>query len=150
MAYSSSVRGERGAALVLALVATMLLLTLGGAMVMLTATESAIAASFRDGIAALYAADGAVEQAIAGLGAVPDWDEWLAGLPPAPDPPWRQLPAAASGAFSIDVAMRGGPGAGVFTLRGRASGARGVQRTVEAVVSHAATGVRFLTWREAR
>lgn len=150
MRRSRSAREERGAALVLALVATVLLLTLGGAMVMLTVTETAIAATFRDSIAARYAADGAVEQAIASLGAVADWDLWLAGLPQADAPPWRRLPTQMGEDFSIDVAMRGGPAPGVYALRARASAGRGVQRTVEVSVSRAAEGVRILTWREER
>ncbi len=69
---------ERGVALVLALMGMVLLLTLGGALVVLTATETRISASFRDGLAAFYAAEAGIARAVVDLRAA-DWDAVRAG-----------------------------------------------------------------------
>jgi hypothetical protein len=69
---------EHGVALVLTLMSMVLLLTLGGALVALTATETMIAARFRDGLEAFYAADAGIEWAMAELRAA-DWNEVRAG-----------------------------------------------------------------------
>jgi hypothetical protein len=72
-------RDERGMALIIALMATTLLMALGVALVLTTMTEGRISANHRDGVEALYAADAAVERAIQDLLLVPDWDAVLAG-----------------------------------------------------------------------
>jgi hypothetical protein len=71
---------ERGNALVLALMATLLMTTFGSALVLISATETRIAAGYRAGAEALAAADAALEVALADLGAADDWDAVLAGL----------------------------------------------------------------------
>jgi hypothetical protein len=135
---------------VLALVAIVLLLTLAGAAVLLTSTETAIAAGFRDGVDAFYTADGAVERAIVDLTPVADWTALAATLPAAAEAPWRVLTTESAGRFVVDLWIRTEASAGMVTVQGRASGARGVQRTIQATVGRAGEGVRLLAWRERR
>lgn len=70
---------ERGVALIIALMATMLLTALAVALVMVTMTETQIAANYRDGQEALYAADAGVERVVQDLLMVPRWNDILAG-----------------------------------------------------------------------
>jgi hypothetical protein len=71
--------GERGAALVTALMATLLLAALGLGLVLTTTTEMMIAGNYRNGQEALYAAEAGIERSIQDLVAVPDWTALLAG-----------------------------------------------------------------------
>lgn len=70
---------EGGAALVVALQTVAIVMALGAALVLVTTTESAIASNFRAGSEAFYAADAALERALADLRASPDWTGILAG-----------------------------------------------------------------------
>jgi hypothetical protein len=72
-------RNERGAALVTALMALMLLSALGLALVLSTSTETKITGNFRGGQEALYAADAGVERVMDDLLTVPDWNKILQG-----------------------------------------------------------------------
>jgi len=72
-------RGEHGAALLVAVVTTMVCAALGGALVLVTITETTIAANFRSGVEAFYAADGAVARVMPELSMAADWDVVLAG-----------------------------------------------------------------------
>lgn len=63
----------------LALVTTVLLGTLGGGLVTLTSTEAAIAANFRAGAEALYAAESGAEHVVYELQQSAAWDDWLSG-----------------------------------------------------------------------
>jgi Tfp pilus assembly protein PilX len=74
-----NIRGEDGVALVVALMAMLLLTVLGAALVLTTSSETIIAANFRSGAEALYAADAALERAVNDLVAEPDWSALLAG-----------------------------------------------------------------------
>jgi hypothetical protein len=76
-------RGEDGIALLVALMAMLLMTALGAAVLLTTASETMIAASFRASTDALYAADAALERAIDGLPAAPDWSVLLGGLTPS-------------------------------------------------------------------
>jgi hypothetical protein len=71
--------GEQGVAVIMAIMATTLMLTLGGALILLSSSETAIAANFRAAHEATYAADAAVERAIADLRHQTDWTAVLAG-----------------------------------------------------------------------
>lgn len=71
--------GERGAALLVVLMATTLLMALGAGLAMLTATEARLAAHFGAGLEALYAADAALERTVADLASTPDWASVAAG-----------------------------------------------------------------------
>jgi hypothetical protein len=69
---------ERGVALVMALMSIALLLTLSGAIVVLTATETTIAARFRDGLEAFHTAEAGIARALVDLRAA-DWEAVRAG-----------------------------------------------------------------------
>jgi Tfp pilus assembly protein PilX len=73
------VQDERGAALIVALLATMLLTALGVAMVMVSNTETMIANNYRIAQEALYSADAGIEWAVQDLLMVPRWNDILAG-----------------------------------------------------------------------
>lgn len=72
-------RGERGTAMVIALMATMLMTALGLTLVLTTSTESKITANFRSAQEALYAADAGVERVMDDLLTVADWNTVLRG-----------------------------------------------------------------------
>jgi hypothetical protein len=76
-------RREEGIALLVALMAMLLMMALGAAVLLTTASETMIAASFRGSTDALYAADAALERVIDGLPAVPDWSALIDGLTPS-------------------------------------------------------------------
>ena len=70
---------ERGAALIVALMATMLLSALGLALILTTTTETKITGNYTYGQEALYAADGAIERTVQDVLTVPDWNDMLSG-----------------------------------------------------------------------
>ena len=70
---------ERGIALVVALMATLLLTALGIGLVMTTMTETTITTNYRDSGEALYAADAGVERVMQDLLTIPDWNRILTG-----------------------------------------------------------------------
>ena len=72
-------RDERGAALIIALMATFLLTALGLALIFMTTTETSITANYRDGQEALYAADAGVERVVQDLLSQQDWNQLLSG-----------------------------------------------------------------------
>ena len=65
--------------LVAALMAMLLMSALGAALILITSSETMIAASFRNSQGALHAADAAVERALAEVAEVGDWDQLLNG-----------------------------------------------------------------------
>lgn len=69
--------GERGIALVVALMAMLLLTALGLTLMLTTTTETMIAANYRDGLEGLYAADAGIERTMQDLLTVPDWNNVL-------------------------------------------------------------------------
>lgn len=77
--HESQSTGERGSALLIVLVATVLLTALGLGLVMLTDTEGTIASNYRAGNQTLYAADAAVERVMADILLTPSWDAILQG-----------------------------------------------------------------------
>ena len=72
-------QNDRGAAIVIALMAMLLLSALGLALVLSTTTETTITGNFRFGQEALYAADAGVERVMDDLLTVPDWNNILNG-----------------------------------------------------------------------
>ena len=70
---------ERGAALVVALMATMLLSALGLALILTTTTETKITGNYTYAQEALYAADGAIERTVQDVLTIPDWNDMLSG-----------------------------------------------------------------------
>jgi len=73
-------RGERGSALVMVLLCATLFLALGGALVTVGSTESAISATFREAAVALAAADAAVARVTPDLTSALDLNALLAGF----------------------------------------------------------------------
>lgn len=73
-------RREDGIALLFAIMAMLLMMALGVALVLTTSTETIIAANFRNSAEGLYAADAALERAIDDLLTVSDWNPLLGGL----------------------------------------------------------------------
>ena len=75
--FGARARGEEGVALIVALMATTLLMALGIALTMTTMTEGKIASNYRDGTEAIYAADAAIERVMQDILTVPDWNNIL-------------------------------------------------------------------------
>jgi hypothetical protein len=73
------VRAEEGLAILAAVLASMLLLAVGGALVLLTVTESGTAASFVRSSEAVYAADAIAERVLPELAQLQDWTAILDG-----------------------------------------------------------------------
>jgi hypothetical protein len=171
---------DRGIALVLALLGMVLLLTLGGALVVLTSTEARIAASFRDGLEAFYAAEAGLARALVDLRTA-DWEAVKAGgarssaaveafdLAAAE----RDLEAVSGGRgwhpyaygsfgdlvvgmeagrrLSVVVWVAADPAADdTVIVRSHAYGPGGVRRMLEATVRRAPDGPRIVQWRELR
>ena len=72
-------KNERGAALIVSLMAMLLLSALGLALVMTTMTETKIAGNYTASQEAMYAADAAIERAMQDVLTVADWNSMLAG-----------------------------------------------------------------------
>jgi hypothetical protein len=170
--------GERGIALVFVMTATALLTALVGSLTLVVITDTAVATNHREAVAALYAAEAAVEFALAELAAADDWSDLLDGGRSAfingmPDGPrvvgadailhgsgrLRDLVPGSGADPSLSVAIwiadrsaePKDEGASVERLSvvGEAFGARGTRRAVEAIVEKADTSaVRLLAWRE--
>jgi hypothetical protein len=70
---------DRGSALLIALVAMVLLSSLGIGVLMLSNTEGAIASNYRAGSETIYAADAAVERVAQDLLLLPRWNDVLTG-----------------------------------------------------------------------
>ena len=79
MFRSAAPLNERGTALLLAIALVLLLLALGAAVSIASRTETLIAANFRQGLEALYAAEGSVAHALRDLDAIADWSTVLSG-----------------------------------------------------------------------
>ena len=73
------IRDERGIALVVVLLATLLLTALALTLVMVTTTETQISANYRDAQESLYGADSAIERVLQDLLLVPQWNDILTG-----------------------------------------------------------------------
>jgi len=76
---SSVLSSDRGAALIIALMAMLLMTALGLALMLNTTTEGMITGNYRFGQEALYAADAGVERVMDDLLTVPDWNNILQG-----------------------------------------------------------------------
>lgn len=74
---------ERGIALLVTLMAMTLMSALGMALALVTMTETAIAANYREGTEALYAAEAAVGYVMQEVRREPDWSRVLDGKAPS-------------------------------------------------------------------
>lgn len=72
-------RDERGVALVIVLLSTMLLTALAISLVLLTSSETLLTANYRNAHESLYAADAAVERVVQDLLTVSQWNDLLSG-----------------------------------------------------------------------
>jgi hypothetical protein len=79
---TQTLRDERGAALIITLLATMLLVALSMGLIMVTNTETAISGNYKNASEALYAADAGLDRAVQDLLLVPDWNRILAQTAP--------------------------------------------------------------------
>jgi hypothetical protein len=70
---------ECGAALIVALMAMLLMMALGTALILTTSTESKITRNFKTASEALYAADAVLERAVDDLRTISDWSATLSG-----------------------------------------------------------------------
>ena len=77
------IRNERGLGLVVALVLIVLVSGLAAAVVIVSRTETLVAANFRSAREALYAAEGGAAQVLRDLGATADWNGVLAASIPS-------------------------------------------------------------------
>jgi Tfp pilus assembly protein PilX len=68
---------ERGTALIIVLMATMLLTALSMTVILVTNTETAISGNYKNSSEALYAADAGVERAVQDLLVIADWNRIL-------------------------------------------------------------------------
>jgi hypothetical protein len=158
---------ERGSAVVLALLAMVLLGALGAALLVGADVETRVAANYRDGMAAVYAAETAIEMVLPDLLASPDWPALVEALPPVPgapgwtvyfEAPLRDLVPAAGVLQDLDVGVwiAEDPTAPVerLSIAGRAHGPGGIRRTVQATIVRTAVSgapqLRIAYWREAR
>jgi hypothetical protein len=73
------IRNERGASLIIALMATLLLSALGMGLVLTSMTETMITANYRDSGEAMYAADAGIERVMQDLLMMSDWNPILKG-----------------------------------------------------------------------
>jgi len=78
----SPLHDERGSALVMSLTASVLLVALGSALILIAMTETAISAQAARASQLLSIADAAVERAVAELDARSDWNGALSGADP--------------------------------------------------------------------
>ena len=77
--FRTRLGNEDGTALIIALMSMMLLMALGAGVVMVSNTETMIAANHRNSQEAIYAADAVVEHVVQDLLMVPRWNDVLAG-----------------------------------------------------------------------
>lgn len=88
---------DEGSALILALLAAVLLASLGAGLVLLGSTEGAIATNFRVGFEARYAAEAAAERAVEDLLRLDDWTNALSGAAPSTFVDGTLVPVLAAG-----------------------------------------------------
>jgi hypothetical protein len=114
----------------LALGSMTVLSALAAALTLLSSTETAIAARYRDGVALFYDAEASLARGILTLRREPDW---------------TNVPAPLDGSWQAADA-----GGGMVRITAQARGSAGARRAVEAIVARAGGGVRVVRWREVR
>ncbi len=122
------VQDERGIALLLTLMATVLLTALGGALITLTTAETAIASNYRNAVEAFYAAEAGVEYVVQELGTMPSWSPILTGAVRSSFAGGSQRPTRLDGSpldlgeetaslqSESDAVARGGPNRRIWRL----------------------------------
>jgi hypothetical protein len=125
--------GERGTALLMALVVMVLLAAIAAALISVSTTETLIAAAHRQGQEATYAADAALERALRDLSLIADWSAVLT-------PPPGNLTAG----FSDGAMYPSAPGGAVLDL---AELTANRQRISDARTGPAVCGANSPQWR---
>lgn len=97
--------GERGSAMLLTVAASVLMLALGSALVLITTTETRIAARFARSTETLHAAEAVLDRALLDLFALPDWDLALNGAARSVFADGAPAGTRTIGAVSIDLAQ---------------------------------------------
>jgi hypothetical protein len=128
------------------LMAMLLMTVLATTLIVGTITEAAIAASYRDGLVARYAADAATERAIDSARAAPDWT-----LLATRATTWS---FSGDGGLATVRASAATSDAGVETLEltAQAAGPSATVRTLVAVIARnsppVSAQIRVISWRE--
>ena len=151
---------QGGFALVIVMMTAALMAAMVSSLALVTVTETAVAANYRDASEALYAADAAVEFALQQIARVEDWSDLIGESGPTVlvDSPFQDLvPVVGPSKVHVvvwladrspeprdeEAALR------VLSVTGQALGARGSRRVVEVLVEKAdSSAVRLLAWRE--
>ena len=142
-------------ALVTALMAVLMMLALGAGVAMTTLTEGLIAASHRDGIQALYAAEAGVDLAVSRLRTVADWRAVSSGRDPVLPLDGRLVDLLQSGTVdsrvAVTVTVSPDPGGhdDTLVLQSSAIVSGGVRRSVQVTVrKRPETGeIETVSWR---
>ena len=161
-------RAERGMALVVVLLTISLLTALGGGVVAIAVTERRIAAAYRDGVQAFYAAEGFLDllvaelrdeahvEAVFGRRAMSRFVDPSAPVPADVEGGWRlyangRMPSVAVNP-SIDlvawIADDADVGGSTVGLRVEAHGGSGARRRIDAAVAGIPDDPRLLSWKE--
>jgi hypothetical protein len=98
------VRSEQGSALLVAIMATTVLLAFGSALLLVAQTETAIAASSLRQARASYAAEAALRQASADLQDLSDWTAALSGVTPSSLTDGSSTTRRSLGRMTVDLA----------------------------------------------
>jgi hypothetical protein len=140
------VRDERGAAVLVALMATLVMTALATGLMLATMTESTIAATYRDGLATLYVADAAAELAIDAVRDVPDWQ-----VLPATSAHWAYSQSAGSATVTATGASLTA-GTETLELTAQAFGRQAALRTLKVVIARDnppnSSDIRLISWAE--
>jgi type IV pilus assembly PilX-like protein len=171
---------ERGVALIVVMLVMMALSALGMSLALVTSTERQVTATYRDGMAVLYAADAALERVLPDLEATSSFIDGPPGPRRMPDgtlidlhdltsmvsearsggvPPWQLF-----GHGPLSIATAHSPGVYAIVWRaadpsdtpGRLSvmvhayGPHGTRRIIEATLLRADRGAEMISWREIR
>jgi len=135
--------------------AVLLMLSLGAGMTLATMTETTIAANYRDGLQALYAAEAGMELAISRLRTVADWRA-VAGTTVLHGNLADLLQSGSiSAAIDVAVSASADPGgdADVLVLQSSASGPGAIRRNVEVTIrrlppaGEGARTIQTVSWR---
>lgn len=145
---------DRGMALLIVLLSSVLLCALGGALALEGQSESAIAGNYRDGVAALYAAEAAAGVVMARLPSSAAWSPSTGSVLPTPvDQLLGVSRLRSSIAVTASLIDAGVPDRIIVVAQ--ANGPGNAQRSVRITVGRAAdpadhVSLRILAWEEIR
>ena len=141
-------------AIIMVVLASTLLLALGGSLALSTATETSISASYRDGVSTLYAAEAAAAVVAARLA---DGAEWAPSGGSCLDGRIDRLIGVEETVEApvVTVSLVDGGAADRIAIVAQARGPGGTQRTVRmtmarALDAHGVPSMRTVGWEEVR